>query len=425
MKKLLALLALLLTPVSAFAADAIPTINGADTVWVMVSAALVFLMIPGLALFYGGLVRKKNILSTMMHSLVAFPIIGITWVVIGYTNAFGPDIGNKLIGNLQHMFLQGITLDSVFPGYAIPTYVFFMFQLMFAVITPALISGAIAERVKFSSYCVFLFFWGLLIYNPLAHWVWGGGFLTGRALDFAGGTVVHISSGISALALLLFLGKRRNFPAAYTPPHSLPLTLIGAGLLWFGWFGFNAGSALAANAVASLAFINTFLAPAAAMAVWLILDRIFLGKPTALGAGSGMLAGLVGVTPAAGFVEPIYAIAIGVIATLICFTAVTLKNKFSAYDDSLDVFGIHGVGGITGAILTGVFATVNAKGLILGNSVQLMNQLEAVLVTIAYAFIGTLVIGFLINITMGLRVSDSDENVGLDQTQHGESGYHM
>jgi ammonium transporter, Amt family len=393
-------------------------IVAADTAWVLISSALVLLMLPGLALFYGGLVQKKNILSTMMHSFVAMGVIAVEWVIIGYSLAFSP--GNAFIGGLDNVLLRGIDPYSV-TG-TIPTYAFIAFQGMFAIITPALISGSIVGRIKFKSYITFILLWGIIVYAPIAHWVWGGGFLTGKALDFAGGTVVHISSGISSLAILIYLGKRRGYGVDPIKPHNVTLTLIGAGLLWFGWFGFNAGSALAANEIAAVAFLTTLVAPAAAGLGWMALEWRHLGHPTSLGFSTGVLAGLVAITPAAGFVTPVAAIVIGLIASFICFTAVGLKEKFG-YDDSLDVFGVHGVGGMTGALLTGVFATIGASGLLLGNSGQLLIQLEGIAASVIYASICTVIIGFLINKVMGFKVSESEENIGLDKTQHGEVAY--
>jgi len=396
------------------------TIVAADTGWMLISSALVLLMIPGLALFYGGLVQRKNVLSSMMHSFVAIGVIAIEWVVIGYSLAFGT--GNWFIGSLEHLFLRDINIYSV-TG-TIPTYAFIAFQGMFAIITPALISGAIVGRIKFKSYITFILLWGIIVYAPICHWVWGGGFLTGKALDFAGGTVVHISSGISSLAILTYLGKRRGYGIDSIKPHNVTLTLIGAGLLWFGWFGFNAGSALAANETAAVAFLTTLVAPAAAGLCWMALEWHHLGHPTSLGFSTGVLAGLVAITPAAGFVTPMAAIPIGLIAGIICYTAVELKGKFG-YDDSLDVFGVHGVGGMTGALLTGIFATIGSAGLLLGNSSQLVIQLEGVIASAVYASVCTLIIGYVINKTMGLKVSESEENIGLDQTQHGEAAYNI
>jgi Amt family ammonium transporter len=395
-------------------------INAADTVWVLFSSALVLLMVPALALFYGGLVQRKNVLSSMMHSFVAMGILALEWVIVSYSLAFSE--GNWFIGGLGNVFLKGIDLYSV-TG-TIPTYAFIAFQGMFAIITPALISGAIVGRVKFKSYIAFILLWGLMVYAPVCHWVWGGGFLTGEALDFAGGTVVHITAGMSSLAILAYLGKRRGYGVDSLKPHNVTLTLLGAGLLWFGWFGFNAGSALAANETAALAFITTLVAPAAAGFVWMSLEWAHLGRPTALGFATGILAGLVGITPAAGFVTPVAAIAIGAIASFICYQAVMFKNRLG-YDDSLDAFGVHGVGGIVGAILTGVFASVGGTGLLLGNSAQLMIQIEGVIITIIYAMACTLLIGFVIHSTIGLKVSESDEIIGLDKTQHGEAAYNI
>lgn len=395
-------------------------IVAADTAWVMISSALVLFMLPGLALFYGGMVRRKNVLSSMMHSFVAMGVIAIEWVIIGYSLAFGT--GNWFIGGLEHVFLRGIDLYST--SGTIPTYTFIVFQGMFAIITPALISGAIVGRIKFKSYIVFIALWSLIVYAPVCHWVWGGGFLTGEALDFAGGTVVHITSGISALALLVFLGKRKGYGLDAIKPHNVTFTLLGVGLLWFGWFGFNAGSALAANEVAGLAFITTFIAPAAAGLSWMAAEWTHSKKPTALGFATGILAGLVAITPGAGFVTPMAALLIGLIAGIVCYWAVMLKGKLG-YDDSLDVFGIHGVGGITGALLTGVFASVGATGLLLGNSHQLLLQLGGVVITIIYASVCTILIGFVIDKTMGLKVTESEENIGLDKTCHGENAYNI
>jgi len=420
-----------------------PVMNTGDTAWMLVSAAMVLLMTPGLAFFYGGMVRSKNVLSTMMHSFVAMGIVGVQWAVIGYSLAFGPDIGHGLLGNLSKVMLNGlITIKDGTPVYAlfqnvatetgsIPEYVFAMYQAMFAIITVALISGTIAERVKFSAYCVFVLLWTTLVYDPLAHWVWmSDGWLAKMgALDFAGGTVVHLSSGISALAALLFLGRRHGFPHERMAPHNLPFTMLGVGLLWFGWFGFNAGSAIvgpncsdASGGLAGLAFTTTTIAPAAAGLSWMIAEWIHGGKPSALGFGSGVVAGLVVITPAAGFVQPGAALIMGLLAGVICYAGVLAKAKFK-YDDSLDVLGVHGLGGSTGALLTGVFATVGATGLLSGNGKQFVIQLIAVVAAGGYAFLVTLVIAFLINKTIGLRVEKEDEIIGLDQTQHSETAY--
>ncbi|MHB8058637.1 MAG: ammonium transporter [Desulfuromonadaceae bacterium] len=408
-----------------------PVFNGADTAWVMISAALVFFMVPGLALFYGGMVRAKNVLSTLMHSFVVMGIVGVQWVVLGYTLSFGDDIGGGLLGKMNKFMLNGITPDTLFQfvassSNAIPEYVFVMFQGMFAIITIALISGALAERIKFSAYCIFALVWTTLVYDPICHWVWGpSGWLLGKgALDFAGGTVVHLSSGISALAVLIFLGKRHGFPTERMAPHNLPMTLLGVGMLWFGWFGFNAGSAVAANGTAALAFVTTMVAPAAAGLSWMFAEWLHSGKPSALGFGSGVVAGLVGITPAAGLVTPGAAILLGLAVGVVCYLAIMVKAKLK-YDDSLDAFGIHGVGGTFGAIATGVLATVGAKGLIAGEPKQVLTQVIAIAAAGAYAFIVTLVIAFVLDKTIGLRVDKEDEIMGLDQTQHSESGYNM
>ena len=420
-----------------------PVLNTGDTAWMLVASALVLFMIPGLALFYGGMVRQKNVLSTMMHSFVAMGIVGVQWVVIGYTLSFGPDIGHGLLGNFSKAMLNGlISFKDGNPVYAlfqnvatepgsIPEFVFSMYQCMFAMITVALVSGALAERIKFSAYCVFVLAWTTLVYDPLAHWVWmSDGWLAKMgALDFAGGTVVHLSSGISALVVLYFLGKRRGFPQERMAPHSLPLTLLGVGVLWFGWFGFNAGSAIvgpncsdAAGGLAGLAMATTMVAPAVAGLTWMIAEWIHAGKPSALGFGSGVVAGLVVITPAAGFVQPGAAILMGIAGGLVCYLGVLMKAKLG-YDDSLDAFGVHGIGGTTGALLTGVFATVGATGLTSGNGKQFVTQLVAVGAAAAYAVVVTLVISFVISKTIGFRVEREDEVMGLDQTQHSESAY--
>ncbi|MFH1027065.1 MAG: ammonium transporter [Pseudomonadota bacterium] len=429
--------------------DVKPVLNTGDTAWMLVSSALVLLMIPGLALFYGGMVRQKNVLSTMMHSFVAMGIVGVQWAVIGYSLAFAPDLnGMGLVGNFSKFMLNGLivmkdaasgTVEwTLFQNYtkepgAIPELVFAMYQAMFAMITVALISGAMAERVKFSAYCVFVLLWTTLVYDPLAHWVWmtDGWLFKKGALDFAGGTVVHLSSGISALVFLAFLGKRHGYPTERMAPHNLPLTLLGVGLLWFGWYGFNAGSAIvgvnnsdAAGGLAGLAFATTTIAPAAAGLSWMIAEWIHSGKPSALGFGSGVVAGLVVITPAAGFVQPGAALIMGVAAGLVCYGGILIKAKLK-YDDSLDAFGVHGIGGTFGAIMTGVFATVGATGLLAGNAKQLMIQLIAVVAAGAYAVVVTLIITFVLDKTIGLRVEKEDEIMGLDQTQHSESGYNM
>ncbi len=396
--------------------------NAGDTAWMLVSSALVLLMLPGLALFYAGMVRAKNVLSTSMHTFAAMALIGVQWIVLGYSLAFGGE--GRFIGGLGHLFLAGITPESL-TG-TIPTYAFVMFQGMFAIITPALISGAVAERMKFSTYCVFIVLWATLVYDPLAHWVWGGGgwLLELGALDFAGGTVVHLSSGISALVVAYFLGKRKGYPHERLFPHNLPMTLLGAGLLWFGWFGFNAGSALTAGGSAALAFTTTQTAAAAGALSWMLVEWFRAGKPSALGAASGVVAGLVVITPAAGFVTPGWALLMGLLAGVVCYGGVMLKHKIG-YDDSLDAFGVHGVGGAFGALATGIFASVGATGLLAGNFGQFFIQLVGVLAAGSYAVVVTAILLFILKKTMGLRVEKEEEVRGLDQSAHSETGYNF
>jgi Amt family ammonium transporter len=399
-------------------------LNQADTAWLMVSCALVMLMTPGLALFYGGMVGSKNVLSSFMHSFIALGIITLQWVVIGYSLAFGADVGGGFIGGFEFAFLNGVGLEPT-EGSTIPAILFMAFHMMFAIITPALISGAIAERMKFSAYFVFILLWATLVYDPICHWVWGpdGWLQEHGAFDFAGGTVVHLSSGAAALVCAIVLG-RRGRPG---PPHNLTLTLLGAGMLWFGWFGFNAGSALAANENAALALVNTHLAAAAAAFAWAAVEWFKQGKPTALGVASGLVAGLVCITPAAGFVGPMSAVLMGLAAGPVCYGAVMLKGKLG-YDDALDAFGIHGVGGALGAILTGVFAAEvwgGNQGLIDGKTELLVGNIIGVLAAAAYSIVVTFVLLKLIDATIGLRVSPDEENEGLDTNLHGEEGYHM
>ena len=399
-------------------------LNQADTAWLMVSCALVMLMTPGLALFYGGMVGSKNVLSSFMHSFIALGIITLQWVIIGYSLSFGSDLGGGFIGGFEYAFLNGVGLEPQ-EGSTIPHILFMAFQMMFAIITPALISGAIAERMKFSAYFLFIILWATLVYDPICHWVWGpDGWLGARgALDFAGGTVVHLSSGAAALVCAIVIG-RRSRPG---PPHNLTLTLLGAGLLWFGWFGFNAGSALASNENAALALVNTHLAAGAAAFSWAIVEWLKQGKPTALGVASGLVAGLVVITPAAGFVGPTSAVIMGLIVGPVCYGAVMLKGKLG-YDDALDAFGIHGVGGALGAILTGVFAAEvwgGTNGLIDGNSELFIENIIGVLAAAAYSVVVTFVILKVIDATVGLRVSNDQESEGLDTNLHGEEGYHM
>ncbi|MBT5027354.1 MAG: ammonium transporter [Nitrospina sp.] len=411
----------MLWPVTAVAEE-VNKISYSDTAWVLVSSALVMLMLPGLALFYGGMVRRKNVLSTLMHSFVPLGVITIQWVLFGYSLAFGNDIGH-FVGDLSKVLYMGIDYKTL--SGTIPEYLFSMFQLMFAIIAVALISGGMAERVKFKSYIVFIFLWSTVVYDPLCHWVWGGGWLGDMGdLDFAGGTVVHISSGTAALAAALILKPRRGFPGRLMIPHSLPLTLLGAGLLWFGWFGFNAGSSLAADELAVLAFTNTQIAAGAGLLGWLAIEFIKSGKASALGGASGIVAGLVAITPAAGFVEPLWAIVIGFLAGIICFYAVVMKMKVG-YDDSLDVFGIHAIGGAWGALATGLFVTIGGTGFLAGNFKQVWVQLLGIGAAGAYSFIVTYFLIILIDKTIGFRVDDEDEEMGLDTSQHGETGYNL
>jgi Amt family ammonium transporter len=417
--------------------------GSSDNAWVLTCSALVLLMtIPGLALFYGGLVRQKNVLSTMMKSLISVGIVTILWAFFGYSLAFSE--GNAIIGGFDFAFLKGVGSEPN-ADYAatIPQQSFMIFQLMFAIITPALITGAFAERIKFSAKLMFTTLWLCLVYLPLAHIVWGkGGFLnavlggTIPALDFAGGTVVHISSGVSALICALYLGKRIGYKNEPTTPHSTVLSLIGAGLLWFGWFGFNAGSALSASSLATNAFVTTHFAAASAMLAWTCVEWFRNGKPSVLGAISGAVAGLVGVTPAAGFVTPISAIIIGLAVGVGCYLMVAEIKHLFGYDDTLDVFGIHGFGGTLGAIMTGIFATSQINpifkdasgnplpiGLLEGNSAQVLNQLAGIGIAVAFAAIGSFVILKVVDLLIGVRVSETQELEGLDATQHGESGY--
>ena len=412
--------------------------SAGDNAWMLTSAALVLLMTgPGLALFYGGLVRRKNILGTMMQSFAMMGLISVLWAIVGYSLAFGH--GNLFIGGFEHAFLRGVTL-SPNPDYAatIPEQTYMIYQLMFAIITPALITGAFAERMKFSSMALFLSLWSLLVYCPMAHMVWGvGGLLNANAghipsLDFAGGTVVHITSGVSALVCALYLGKRLGYPHTAMPPHSLVLSFIGACLLWVGWFGFNAGSALGASPLATSAFVNTHFATATAAIGWTIFEWLHNGKPTALGAISGAVAGLVAITPASGFVQPMSALFIGLAAGFFCsFMVFQVKSRFG-YDDSLDAFGVHGAGGTLGALLTGVFAAsvINPiygpgvpTGAIDGHWSQILNQLAGVGISWGISIVGTLVLLFVVDKIVGLRVAPEHEMAGLDLSQHGEEGY--
>ena len=419
-------------PAAATPPPAAPKLDKGDNAWMLTSSALVLMMtIPGLFLFYGGLVRGKNALGTIMHSFIITALISVQWVLFGYSLSFGPDV-NGIIGSLAWVGLSGVGLDPN-PDYAatIPHQTFMVYQMMFAIITPALITGAIAERAKFSTFIVFILLWATFIYDPLAHWVWGvkGWLRNMGTLDFAGGTVVHISSGVSALAAALLYGKRVGYGNEPMPPHNLPFSVIGASLLWVGWFGFNAGSALAADGLATSAFVVTHTATATAALAWMFSEWMSKGKPTVLGAASGAVAGLVAITPAAGFVSPLSAIIIGIGGGVFCYTACNLKAKLG-YDDSLDVVGVHGVGGTWGAIATGLFASkainaAGADGLFFGNPGQLWIQIVAVVATWIFAFVGTLIILGILKALMGLRVSDEEERMGLDLSQHNEKGYSL
>lgn len=411
--------------------------GSADNTWVLLCSALVFLMtVPGLALFYGGLVRQKNVISTMLKSLISVGIVTLVWAFVGYSLVFSS--GNAFIGGLDFAFLRGVAGDPN-PDYAatIPHQTFMVFQLMFAIITPALITGAFAERIKFRAKVLFTTMWTLVVYFPLAHMVWGSGGLLSLSgalpsLDFAGGTVVHISSGVSALVCAIYLGRRIGYTNEPTKPHNSAFTVIGAGLLWFGWFGFNAGSALSANALATNAFVTTHFAAASGLLAWTAIDWTFRGKPSIIGSVSGAVAGLVAITPAAGFVGPMAAIPIGLIGGAGCYFMVVEVKKFFGYDDTLDVFGIHGVGGTIGAVLTGILAssTINPVfgdsspvGVLEGNPMQLANQLIAIAVTVVLASVGTLAVLKTVDLLIGLRVSEHEEIRGLDTTQHGETAY--
>jgi Amt family ammonium transporter len=400
-------------------------IDTGDTGWVLGSAALVLFMTPGLALFYGGLVRSKNVLGTMMQSVAAIAIVSIVWVLAGYSLAFGPDVGG-VIGGLAHLGFRGVGEAPHALAPTVPQSAFAAFQMMFAVITPALIAGAFAERVRFGGYVMFVALWSLIVYAPLAHWVWGGGFLGVDgigALDFAGGTVVHISAGAAALAAALYVGKRRGYPRGNFAPHNVPMVVLGAGILWFGWFGFNAGSALGANGLASSAFLATHLGAAGAMIGWLVPERLRHGKATAVGGATGAVAGLVAITPAAGFVGPVPALLIGLAGGAVCFTAVELKSRLG-YDDSLDAVGVHMVGGLVGALLTGVFASlvVNPAGAE-GGWTQVGRQGAAAGITLVFSFGATWVILKLVDRLVGFRLPAEEEDSGVDLAEHGETAY--
>ncbi|MCG3175225.1 MAG: Ammonium transporter [Candidatus Omnitrophica bacterium] len=415
---------------TAHAEDAVGAVSGGDTAWILTSAALVLLMTPALAFFYGGLVRKKNILSILMQCFMMMCIITLYWVVVGYSLAFGPDI-KGVIGSLAWAGLAGVG-QAPNPDYSatIPHQVFMVYQCMFAIITPALILGAFAERMKFSAFCVFSLLWAALVYSPVCHWVWAvGGFIRQMgALDFAGGAVVHINAGVAALVAALVLGRRTGYPDRLSPPHNLPFAVLGAGLLWFGWFGFNAGSALGSGGLAGNAFVATHVAAAAAGLTWAVLDWKFNAHPTMLGMITGAVGGLVAITPAAGFVSPMDAIWIGIGVSLICYFFVAVVKPKLGYDDSLDAFGVHGIGGIWGAIATGLWASksvnpAGADGLFYGNPGLVWVQVKAVLITAGYAFVVSFVLLKIVDLVLGLRVSEQHEKIGLDLTQHRESGY--
>jgi ammonium transporter, Amt family len=422
------ILCMVLSAPIAFAADdAAAKIDTGDTAWVLISAALVFLMTPGLAFFYGGMVKSKNVLSTIMQSFFIVALISVEWITIGYTMTFGTDI-NGFIGNLDKIGLAGVGLNVLANG-TIPELAFVAFQCMFAVITPALITGAFAERMKFGAFVVFILLWAIFIYNPMAHWVWGGGFLaTLGALDFAGGLVIHILSGVSGLTICLLLGKRHGYGKLPMLPHHLPMTVLGAALLWFGWFGFNAGSALGANALAADAFITTQAAAAAATLSWVFIEWMHNGKPTILGAASGCIAGLVAITPAAGFVAPMPALIIGFVGGAVCYIAVAVVKQKLGYDDALDAFGVHGIGGTWGAIATGLWATkevnpAGADGLFYGSSDLLVAQLISIVVAYALAIVGSYILFKIVSSFMQVRADDAEEVAGLDIVEHGERGY--
>lgn len=426
---LFALFVLICLPAAAFA-DSGAKIDTGDTTFSIISTALVFIMTPGLALFYGGMVRKKNVLNTMMNSFIIIGLISVQWVLIGYTLAFGPDKGG-ILGGFDWLGLTGVGADpnADYAG-TIPHAAFAMYQLMFAIITPALITGSFAERMRFPAFIIFILLWATLVYDPLAHWVWGvGGWLRNLgALDFAGGTVVHISSGVAGLTTALVLGKRKGYKLVPMIPHNIPFVLLGAAILWFGWFGFNAGSALTAGGLALSAFVTTNTAAASALLSWVIIEWMHHGKPTLLGAATGAVVGLVAITPAAGFVSPMASIIIGLIVSPLCYFAISFVKAKLGYDDSLDAFGCHGIGGIWGALSTGLFAdkainSAGANGLFHGNPKQLLVQLVAVLVTIAFSGILTFVILKVVSLVTKLRASEEEEEEGLDITLHGEDAY--
>jgi Amt family ammonium transporter len=405
------------------------SINTGDTAWILISSALVMLMTPGVALFYGGMVRRKNVLSTIMMSFVCLGLVGLLWVLYGYSLSFGSDNGG-FIGGLDFVGLAGVGQEpsSVYAS-TVPHLAFMIFQAMFAIITVALITGAVVERIKFGALLVFSALWLTVVYCPVAHWVWGdGGWLAGLGiLDFAGGAVVHINAGVSALALVMLLGRRRGFPQEPMEPNNIPMVVLGAGLLWFGWFGFNAGSSLASDGLAASAFVATNTSAAAAALTWMVVSWLHR-RPTILGTVTGAIAGLAAVTPAAGFVTPLAGIPIGVVAALVCYYSMLWLKTKRGVDDSLDVFAVHGIGGIWGVLATGIFASLavnsaGVDGLIAGSGIQLLTQLFGVVAVGAYAFVVTWILGKLVDVTIGLRVGHSEETVGLDLSQHGERAY--
>lgn len=414
----------------AFAADdTTAAIDTGDTAWVLISAALVFIMTPGLAFFYGGMVRSKNVLSTIMHSFFIVAMISVEWVLIGYAMTFGSDIGG-FIGSLDKVGLTGVGMQVMANG-TIPELAFVAFQCMFAIITPALITGAFAERMKFGAFVVFILLWAILIYNPMAHWVWGGGFLAKLgALDFAGGLVIHILSGVSGLTVCILLGKRRGYGKVPMLPHHLPMTVLGAALLWFGWFGFNAGSALGANGLAANAFITTQAAAAMATVSWVACEWMHHGKPTILGAASGCVAGLVAITPAAGFVAPLPAVIIGLVGGIVCYFAVAVVKEKFGYDDSLDAFGVHGIGGTWGAVATGLWCSTEinpagADGLFYGSADTLIAQLISIVVAYVLAIVGSYILFKIVSCFMQVRANENEEVSGIDISEHGERAYNQ
>jgi len=420
--------AMLLIPFNVYAKAESKIVAG-DTAFVLLSAALVMLMTPGLAMFYGGMVRRKNVLGTIMQSFVAIAVVSVQWILFGYSLSFGPDVSG-IIGSLDWLGLKGVGVEPN-PDYAptVPHIAFMIYQAMFAVITPALITGAFAERMKFSAFLLFTLLWSTIVYNSVAHWIWGnGGWLRNMGvLDFAGGIVVHITSGISALAAAIIIGKRKGYMHEAIYPHNLPMTVLGAGLLWFGWFGFNAGSALSSGALSAMTFVVTHTSAVAATLTWVLIEWLHRGKPTMFGAATGAIAGLATITPASGFVGPMSALLIGLAAGIVCYISLNIKNRLG-YDDSLDAFGVHGIGGILGTLAAGLFAQkainpAGADGLFFGNPKLFITQLIAVAITIAYSFIVTAIILKVLDKTVGLRVDDESEVVGLDISQHGESGY--